>query len=197
MRVLLASAAYLTVAMGGMSLLAAGAHTLATAASPLLVLPPAKFNTAPSLADRHLIAQEAPEPESQPLRRVVALKAPEIPLAVLARGLDEAETAYEPPQAVNMVEVLAASVVQASGVRDTIKDSAPPLLQVAALDIDGAQLGQPVPALTSKQKSKQIRSASKRKTKPALVAKLRETMRLASLETPGQLMNRAFLQRQS
>ena len=196
MRVLLASAAYLTVAVGGVSLLAAGAHTLATAASPLLVLPPAKFNTAPSLVERRLIAQEAPEPESQPLRRVVALKAPEIPLAVLARGLDEAETAYEPPQAVNMVEVLVVSVVQASGV-DTVEDSAPPLLQVAALDIDAAQLGQPVPALTSKQKSKQIRSASKRKTKPALIAKLRETMRLASLETPGQLMNRAFLQRQS
>lgn len=196
MRVLLASAAYLTVAVGGVSLLAAGAHTLATAASPLLVLPPAKFSPAPSLVERRLIAQEAPEPESQPLRRVVALKAPEIPLAVLVRGLDEAETAYEPPQAVNMVEVLVVSVVQASGV-DTVEDSAPPLLQVAALDIDGAQLGQPVPALTSKQKAKQIRSSSKRKTKPALVAKLRETMRWASLETPGQLMNRAFLQRQS
>lgn len=207
MRVLLASGAYLTFAAGGVQLLVAAAHTLATVASPLLALPIAKANPAPSLVERREIAQASPLPESQPLRRVVALTAPQMPLAVLARGLDEAETAYEetahePPQAVNATEVLDASLVAPLTVRDVIKDdaikdSATPLLQVAALEITRAEFGQPAIALSSQRRLKQGQSAAKRKPKAVLAPKSREQILLSSLETPGNLMTRGFLKRQS
>ncbi len=184
MRVLLASAAYLTVAAGGVKMLLAGAHSLATAASPFLLLPPTP-NPAPSLVERRLIAQAAPAPEYTPLRRVVALKAPEVPIAQLAQGLDEAETAYEPPRAVSVTEVLQATVVAPAVVQDTIKESTPPLLQVAALEITRAQFGQPTIALPAKRRSKQGQSAAKRKSKPLIIAKARGPVRLASLETPA------------
>lgn len=194
MRVLLASAAYLTVAAGGVTMLVASAHTLATVASPHLVLPPAP-KPAPSLVERRLITQAAPAPEYAPLRRVVALTAPDMPIAQMARGLDEAETAYDPPRAVIVVEVQEAPVIPAvTVVQDTIKDSTPPLLQVAALEITRAEFGQPTISLPSRRSHKQ--RAFKRKARPVVVAKMRGPERLASLETPGQLMNRAFLKRQ-
>lgn len=205
MRVLLASVAYLTFAASGVQMLVSAAHTLATAASPLLALPITKPNPAPSLVERREIAQAAPLPESQLLRRVVALTAPQMPLAVLARGLDEAETAYqetayEPPQALSATEVLDASLVAPVPVGDVIKDdvikdSATPLLQVAALEITRAEFGQPTIALSSKRRPKG-QSAAKRKPKAVLAAKSREQV-LASLETPGNLMTRGFLKRQS
>lgn len=200
MRVLLASVAYLTFAAGGVQMLVAAAHTFATAASPLLALPITK-PTAPSLVERREIEQASPLPESQPLRRVVALTAPQMPLAVLARGLDEAETAYEEtayeePQAVSATEVLDASLVAPLTVRDVIKDSATPLLQVAALEITRAEFDQPTIALSSKRRPKG-QGAAKRKPKAVLAAKSREQVVLASLETPGNLMTRGFLKRQS
>lgn len=195
MRVLLASAAYLTVAAGGVKMLVASAHTLATAASPFLVLPPAP-TPAPSLVERRLIAQAAPAPEYTPLRRVVALKAPDMPIAQLAQRLDDAETAYEPTHEVRVIELLEPLAVPAvTVVQDAIKDSSPPLLQVAALEITRAEFGQPTIVLASKRKPKQ--SVAKRKIKPAVIAKLRGPVRLASFETPGLLMNRAFLKGQS
>lgn len=200
MRVLLASVAYLTFAAGGVQMLVSAAHTFATAASPLLALPITNPNPAPSLVERREIAQAAPLPESQPLRRVVALTAPQMPLAMLARGLDEAETAYqetahEPPKAVSANEVLDASLVAPLTARDVIKDSATPLLQVAALEITRAEFGQPPIAHSSKRRPKG-QSAAKRKPKAVLAAKSREQV-LASLETPGNLMTRGFLKRQS
>lgn len=195
MRVLLASVAYLTFAAGGVQMLVATAHTLATAASPLLALPVAKPNSASTLVERRENAQAAPLPESQPIRRVAALTAPQIPVAMLARGLDEAETAYQPPQAVSATEVLDASLFAPVPVGDIIKDSATPLLQVAALEITRAEFGQPTIALSSKRRPKG-QSAAKRKPKAVLAAKSREHV-LASLETLGNLMTRGFLKRQS
>lgn len=201
MRVVLASAAYLAVVAGGVKVAVDSAHTLATAASPLLVLPVTKPNAPPSLVERRLIAQSAPQPVNQPLRRVVAMTAPDMPIAQLAHRLDEAETAYKPPRSSvvspGVTEVLDASALP-SAAPESVATTRPPLLQVAALEITRAEFGQPTVAL-SKRRPKQAHTTAslKRKGRAFSLAKVRAPIRLAMAETPGLLMYRGFVKRQS
>lgn len=201
MRVVLASAAYLAVVAGGVKVAVDTAHTLATAASPLLILPVTKPNAPPSLVERRLIAQSAPQPVSQPLRRVVAMTAPDMPIAQLAYRLDEAETAYEPPRSsavspAGVTEVLDASALPAA-VPETMASARPPLLQVAALEITRAEFGQPTVVPKRRPKQAQNTASLKRKGKAFSIAKARAPIRLAMAETPGLLMYRGFVKRQS
>ena len=51
MRVIFASAAYLTAMAGGVNILIASAHSLASLATPMLQLPAAKQSSAPTLVE--------------------------------------------------------------------------------------------------------------------------------------------------
>lgn len=214
MRVVFASVAYLTAMAGGVKVLIASAHSLATAASPLLHLPPTKPNNAPTLVERRLIAQSAPDPVNPPLRKVLALDAPDMSIAQLAVALDSAETAYTPalPEsivalrepagaldlAVAAVAVALQPASEPSAAAPAIHDVGAPLLVAAALEITRAEFGKTTVTL-AKRKPKPGKGslASKRKGKALLTARLRGPVRLASLETPGVLMYRGFVKQQS
>ena len=193
MRVIFASAAYLTAMAGGVNILIASAHSLASLATPMLQLPAAKQSSAPTLVERRLIAQSAPEPVNVPLRTVVAYAAPDMPVAQLAARLDEAETAYQPETDAEIIDVRAAPP-------PAMETARPPALMTVALEIarvelsknsDIAELNRATP------KSSKSPALSKRKGKPTQIAKTRASVRLASLETPGNLMFRGLLKRQS
>jgi len=199
------SAAYFAVLAGGVKATVYSTHTLMTAASPLLVLPVTKPDAPPSLVDRRLIAQSAPDPVSQPLRRVTAMIAPEMPAAQLAHRLDEAETAYE-PESSTVVPTEVTVPPDAIGVREAagygapevVATTRPLLLQIAALEIARDEFGQ-LSVASRKLRPKQPQSSAslKRKARPSVAAKARGPIRLAMAETPGLLMYRGFVKRQS
>ena len=189
MQFVAASFAYFSVVAAGVKILADVAHILTLSAVQTLQLPAPKLIAQPTLVERRLIAQSAPV-IVKPERRVVAMNAPFVPIAVMAVNLDTAETAYV-PQAV--IPPMAASDVTTAPIKIAATVKAKPSKRHAAKGTMGS--GKIRTASYSQKRAKKklgteivflIKTPAKRKTSS-----------FARLETPGYLMFKGLLKQQS
>lgn len=189
MQFVAASFAYFSVVAAGVKILADVAHILTLSAVQTLQLPAPKLIAQPTLVERRLIAQSAPV-IVKPERRVVAMNAPFVPVAVMAVNLDTAETAYV-PQAVTQTPVAAKPAGPLMS--DVAMVKAKPAKKYAAKSAKG-------PAKIRTASYSQKRAKKKLGTEIVFLIKTpakRKTSSFARLETPGYLMFKGLLKQQS
>lgn len=206
MNFILSCLAYVTAAATGLKMLAVAANTIAVTAAANLQLPPQPL-AQPSLVERRLIAQSAadavvPKPTRGP---VMALDAPEMPVAMLAVVLDQAETAYvHQPVTEPVMQIVHAQTQrvwfakpQAASRSKLAKAKFNPQKPAtfAAL-FDDASLLPPLKPAKAKGK-KGTYAKSKQDADEGLFKEPRQknSGRFAGVETPGALMFKGLLNR--
>lgn len=188
MQFVLGLIAYGSAAAAGVKILASVTHVLATSAAQNIQLPETNLHATPTLVERRLIAQAAPVPAKPLNRRIVALDAPEMPVALMANALDEAETAYDPSRDLPIVAPVKPEARHATKTQNGKNGRDARVLAKVSFATHSANKRGISKSRNSKQpfNSKKIQFA--RKTNPN---------RFATFETPGHLMSKALLSRQS
>lgn len=178
--------AYVTAIAAGVHALSVATHELALSAAQNLKLPEPKPTNEPTLVERREIAQQTPVVAKPALRRVAALTPPKVPLALLASKLDDAETAYVPE--------VSRTVVLAYEHRMPVA-AAKPLHHGKKL----ARVGKTRLAASTAKRGKQMARRDPFASGPVQLFAVRpaNSARMATFETPGSLMFRGLLNRQS